>query len=203
MKKILLILGLLTLLVPNIVMGSPNKSGPVSDNTAITTPSGFLDCIAASDTEKKFIFTGAASDTFAIIEDTANPVTYTHTGLTGDATTQYDLTNPSGDTHRYTYDGTGTDPTITATEPVPGTTIVLTGWAAANNGTFEVTGSGTDYFEVTNASGDDTDDNVTGVTVNTPELYTRTGGMETLKVNWTASTGTPSVKIICFRPAQQ
>lgn len=68
----------------------------------------------------------------------------------GNATTQFDITNPAGATYRYTYDGTGTDPNIDSHVGV-GTVIVVAAqfFNAANNGTFTVTGVGTDYFEVT------------------------------------------------------
>ena len=73
----------------------------------------------------------------------------------GGSTTRYDITNPSGSTFRYTYDGTGTNPAITATNPTPGDTVIINAqnFNAGNNGTFVVTGAGTNYFEVTNASG--------------------------------------------------
>jgi len=73
----------------------------------------------------------------------------------GDATTQFDITNPSGTTFRYTWDTTGTDPSITAANLPIGFTIVIAAqnFTAANNGAFIVTGSGSNYFEVTNASG--------------------------------------------------
>lgn len=73
----------------------------------------------------------------------------------GGSTTQFDITNTSGTTYRYTWDTTGTDPAITATS-VPVGSYVLLGaqnFATANNGLFLVTGSGVNYFEVTNASG--------------------------------------------------
>lgn len=73
----------------------------------------------------------------------------------GDATTQFDITNPSGTTFRYTFDGTGTDPAITSASVPVGTYILLgaQNFNSANNGLFVITGSGTNYFEVTNASG--------------------------------------------------
>lgn len=73
----------------------------------------------------------------------------------GDSTTQFDITNTSGTTYRYTYDGTGTDPSISAAN-LPVNTIVniqAQNFASANKGVFIVTASGTNYFEVTNASG--------------------------------------------------
>lgn len=72
----------------------------------------------------------------------------------GGSTTQFDITNTAGTTYRYTYDGTGTDPLIT-TYIIVGMTVVLAAenFTAANNGTFEVTAIGADYFEVTNAAG--------------------------------------------------
>lgn len=73
----------------------------------------------------------------------------------GDSTTQFDVTNPSGTTYRYTYDNTGTDPLITAlTIPIGSTVLVYaTNMASGNEGTFTVTASGNNYFEVTNAGG--------------------------------------------------
>jgi len=73
----------------------------------------------------------------------------------GSSTSQFDITNTAGTTYRYTWDGTGTDPAITATS-VPVGTYVLIGaqnFTAANNGLFTVTNSGANFFEVTNASG--------------------------------------------------
>lgn len=73
----------------------------------------------------------------------------------GASSTQFDVTNPAGTTYKYTYDGTGTDPGITAARFVIGQTVVITGTnlAAGNRGTFTITGSGANYFEVTNAAG--------------------------------------------------
>jgi len=86
--------------------------------------------------------------TSSFVEDTSG---YT----VGSSTSQFDVTNPAGTTFRYTFDGTGTDPGITAlTFPIGATVIVAdTNMAAGNEGTFTVTGSGANYFEVTNAAG--------------------------------------------------
>ena len=75
--------------------------------------------------------------------------------MPGDSTTQFDITNPTGTTYRYTYDGTGTDPLITAlTFPIGDVLeIVVDNFNVANTGTFTITGSGANYFEITNASG--------------------------------------------------
>lgn len=72
----------------------------------------------------------------------------------GTSTTQFDITK-SVNTVRYTYDGTGTNPGINATSMPINSTVYINGtnFNAANNGTFTVTGSGSNYFEVTNASG--------------------------------------------------
>lgn len=71
------------------------------------------------------------------------------------STTQFDITNPAGTTFRYTFDGTGTDPAYTATNPGVGSVVVIAGqnFNAGNNGTFVVTASASNYFEVTNAGG--------------------------------------------------
>lgn len=82
---------------------------------------------------------------------------YDTQGRSGYSTTQFDITNPAGTTFRYTFDGTGTDPSINSgTFPV-GTVVDIQGngggFASANKGIFLVTGSGANYFEITNASG--------------------------------------------------
>ena len=79
----------------------------------------------------------------------------TSTSVVGDSTTQFDITNPAGTTFRYTFDGTGTDPVISATTAPVGSYVYLNAqnFSGANNGVYVVTGSGTNYFEVTNASG--------------------------------------------------
>jgi len=73
----------------------------------------------------------------------------------GDSTTQFNITNPSGTTFRYTWDGTGTSPGIFSNLIRATGSIVVNAqnFSTANNGTFAITGVGTDYFEVTNAAG--------------------------------------------------
>lgn len=81
--------------------------------------------------------------------------TYTPSSL-GSVTTRFDVSNPAGTTFRYTYDGTGTDPGISAVTVPTGSRIsiyAVATFSAGNLGTFTVTGSGANYFEVTNASG--------------------------------------------------
>lgn len=77
----------------------------------------------------------------------------------GASSTRFDITNPAGTTFRYTYDGTGTDPNINATTLPIGARIVVQAdnFNAANNNAssrpyFTITGSGANYFEVTNAT---------------------------------------------------
>lgn len=73
----------------------------------------------------------------------------------GGGTTQFDITNTSGTTYRYTYDTTGTDPSISsATFPI-GSYVLISAqnFNTANNGLFIITGVGSNYFEVTNSSG--------------------------------------------------
>lgn len=82
--------------------------------------------------------------------------TFTHASTTlGSATSRFDVTNPAGSTFRYTYDGTGTDPGITAITVPTGILVLIQSdsLSAGNRGSFIVTGSGANYFEVTNASG--------------------------------------------------
>jgi hypothetical protein len=72
----------------------------------------------------------------------------------GDSTTRFDITNTAGNTYRYTYDATGTDPNVDHHIKV-GSIVVIAAqnFTAANNGTFTVTAVAAAYFEVTNASG--------------------------------------------------
>ncbi|NCC99853.1 MAG: hypothetical protein EOL95_09185 [Bacteroidia bacterium] len=73
----------------------------------------------------------------------------------GDSTTQFTITNPSGTTFRYTYTSVGTDPLITSVTFAIGMKVYIKAqnFNAGNNGVFTITGAGTDYFEITNASG--------------------------------------------------
>lgn len=89
---------------------------------------------------------------------TGLPVVRTYTTAStaiGSSTTQFDITNPSGTTFRYTWDSTGTDPTISLASNPVGSLINLQGqnFASGNKGVFAITGAGTSYFEITNASG--------------------------------------------------
>lgn len=104
----------------------------------------------------------------------------------GDATTQYDVTNPSGDIVRYTYDGTGADPGITATNPPPGARIFTSGGtlSAANSGYFDVHVSGADYIEVVNPT-------------NTPEVN------KTTTIKWSIGRGNTinnNIVTDCYNP---
>ena len=69
--------------------------------------------------------------------------------------TQFDISNPSGTTFRYTDDLSAARSGITATTVPIGTilNINVAAFANGNRGTFTVTGSGANYFEVTNAAG--------------------------------------------------
>jgi len=74
----------------------------------------------------------------------------------GSSDTQFDITNPSGTTFRYTYDSTGTDPEIGENIQVNTQVVIAAAnFNAGNNGTFTVTAFDQDanWFEVTNASG--------------------------------------------------
>lgn len=86
------------------------------------------------------------------------PITNTYTTASstiGSSTTRFDITNTSGTTYRYTFDGTGTDPSISLANNPIGSLINFQAqnFNANNNGVFVVTGAGTNYVEVTNASG--------------------------------------------------
>lgn len=87
-----------------------------------------------------------------------SPVVRTYTTTStylGDSTTQFDITNPSGTTFRFTYDGTGTNPGITSSNPAigDGVNIQASNFSAGNLGSRVVTASGANFFEVTIATG--------------------------------------------------
>ena len=75
------------------------------------------------------------------------------TGATYDPTTEFDVTNPSGDTWRYTWNGNGTAPNFLSAAIVAGDIVTISSgstFSAANIGTFKVTAVTNNYFEVTN-----------------------------------------------------
>lgn len=102
--------------------------------------SGTSSTIVKSDTSKTWAQEGFDASSLATI---------------GGSSTQFDITNTAGNTYRYTFDGTGTDPVITSTSVPVGTYVYIgaQNFSAANNGLFVVTASAANYFEVTNASG--------------------------------------------------
>ena len=95
-----------------------------------------------------------------------SPVVRTYTTTStylGDSTTQFDITNPSGTTFRFTYDGNGTNPGITSSNPAigDGVNIQASNFSAGNLGSRVVTASGTNYFEVTIPTGGVAENNKT------------------------------------------
>ncbi len=83
----------------------------------------------------------------------------------GAADSQFDVTK-SGNLVTYTWDGTGTDPAITATNPKPGDVVLVDGdnFSAANNGRFTVVTAGVNYFTVENEDGVAEDNKTLGAT---------------------------------------
>lgn len=123
------------------------------------------DCLFVNGNDYIQMWSGGSTTVLSATSTTltkAGPTTWQQAGFTstafstiGSATTQFDITNPVGTTFRYTFDGTGTDPVITTLTVPIGSYIFIEAqnFTAANNGIFIVTGSGTNYFEVTNAAG--------------------------------------------------
>lgn len=105
-------------------------------------------------TISKATVTGESGEDVALYKDRLY-YAYNHTNTVGGSTTQFDITNPSGTTFRYTYDATGTDPAITALTFPTGSQVTITGtdMATGNNGTFTITASAANYFEVDNPAG--------------------------------------------------
>lgn len=81
----------------------------------------------------------------------------------GDSTTQFDITK-SGNTVRYTYDDTGTNPNINSGTFPTGATVNIWGdnFHESNNVNATITASGSKYFEITNASGTAENDKTLG-----------------------------------------
>lgn len=104
----------------------------------------------------------------------------------GSSTTQFDITNPSGSTMRYTWDSTGTDPAINGYTVPLGTVLNINGqnFSANNNVTGAiVTGVGTNYFEISNSSGVAEDNKTLG------------SGSITPSTTWTKPTGLTYVEV--------
>lgn len=122
-----------------------------SDDADLGRPAAFQYCFGLqwAICGTRIFVTADALITSAFTEDTTSKFSI------GMSDTQFDVTNPAGTTFRYTYDGNGTDPGITALTFPIGAIVTITGTQlnAANRGTFTVTGSGANYFEVTNAAG--------------------------------------------------
>lgn len=75
------------------------------------------------------------------------------TGGSWDATTQFDVTNPSGNTWRYTYNGTGTAANFLSAGILIGDIVNISAgstFSAANTGAYKLTGLTNTYFQVTN-----------------------------------------------------
>ena len=131
-----------------------------STNTITITPS--TKYAHAQDTKVTIIgynqvkYYQTAAATFSAVE---NPLTKSM----GDSTTEFTVSDETGNVFKYTYTGTGTDPDIDAIVEINSEVIInAQNLDAANNETFEVTGIGTDYFEVTNATGLDADTGTIG-----------------------------------------
>jgi hypothetical protein len=106
------------------------------------------------------------------------------------STTGFNITNPTGSTFRYTYNGTGTNPNINATTIPVGTLLDINGrnFNPANNGVFLVTASGANYFEITNHLG-----------VAENNVFISAGGfIFKAQATWTKKTNAKFVKVIAL-----
>lgn len=78
------------------------------------------------------------------------------TGGTWDATTEFDVTNPAGDTWRYTWNTNGTAPNFLSAGILIGDIVNISAgstFASENTGAYKLTGLTNTYFEVTNYNG--------------------------------------------------
>jgi len=116
--------------------------------------------------------------------------TFTASGTShGVSGTQFDITNPTGTTWRYTWDGTGTDPNINSTTFPIGAQVRIkdvSSFFSGNQGIFAITGSGSNYFEVTNASGSSQSNVQLGganqITVYQSQTWTKPAGLKYVEV---------------------
>lgn len=135
------------------VNASETARGIVEEATDAETTAG----TATGGTGAKLFVTPAKLATFLSTGISAPVIRSYTTAATnvGSSTTQFDITNTSGTTFRYTYDGTGTDPSFSSVNYPVGTPVYFNAqnFSAGNNGVFLVTNSGTNFVEVTNASG--------------------------------------------------
>lgn len=78
------------------------------------------------------------------------------TGGTWDATTQFDVTNPIGNTWRYTYNTIGTAPNFLSASIVVGDVVAISSastFSANNQGSYKITAITNVYFEITKYGG--------------------------------------------------
>jgi hypothetical protein len=116
----------------------------------------------------------------------------------GDDTSRYDITNPSGDTFRYTYDSTGTNPHIGTHSMIAGQTIdiVSSVFNAANTGTFTITNVGANFFEIENPSGVAENDVTRGTgRIGSPDEYTPSSNAVKIKVEIWAGGGSGGYRV--------
>jgi hypothetical protein len=110
---------------------------------------------------------------------------YTPNTPVGSSTTRFDITNITGNTYRYTFDGTGTDPSISAgTFPI-GTVVDIQAqnFSAGNKGLFVTTGVGSNYIEISNASGVAENDKTIGTGyIVKGAIYTKPAGLKYITI---------------------
>lgn len=127
---------------------------PLFFSVVTSNPTSFINSSSGASDAGKGVKTdsnGLIDKSFTTTPTVQNFITKTF----GDSTTRFDITNPSGSTFRYTYDSTGTNPDISTSSLPYNSILVVNGqnFSSGNNGTFKVTGVGSNYFEVTNSSG--------------------------------------------------
>jgi hypothetical protein len=115
------------------------------DATNISAGGTLMTASFLGSTDSAMVMTSDGTDMF---------FTYNGGKSFGDATTQYDITEPVTGTFRYTYDGTGTAPLFVTNGMATGQVINIAGFTNANNnGNMTVTAVAETYFEITNAVG--------------------------------------------------
>jgi len=173
--------------------------------TNVLNPGGGEDLEVEVDLDTVVVSTGAGDADKVVVTDAVGKIDGTLIPLIssqqvkiygvnsyGDNTSQYDITNPSGDTFRYTYDGTGANPFIGTNSMITGQIIdiISSNFNANNTGQFVVTNVGNNFFEVLNPSGVPQNDVTRGTgRIGSPNEYTPNTNAVKIKVEIWAGGG--------------
>ncbi len=152
-----------------------------------------------------YVRTGRFSDS-ELGTNTINIVDTTNLSSSfGDSTTQFDITNPTGDTHRYTWDGTGTAPEFISNGLLVSASLEINGqnFNAGNNLRATVTDLAETWFEITNAGGAAETDKTVGtgdIALRNRYAGWRLQNVTRGKQSWVTSSNDITQSLVCSPP---